>query len=82
MFLLKFGEISVLAETSLEDASRLMRENHVGDVVVIEPRGDRRVPIGMLTDRDIVLATIAIGAPVAALVGRTGARDVGTLACR
>jgi CBS domain-containing protein len=59
--------ISVLAETSLEDASRLMRENHVGDVVVIEPRGDRRVPIGMLTDRDIVLATIAIGAPVAAL---------------
>jgi CBS domain-containing protein len=59
--------VSVLSEASLEDASRAMRENHVGDVVVIEVRGGRKVPVGMLTDRDIVMATVALGAPTNAL---------------
>ena len=55
--------VTVTPETNLEDASRLMRENHVGDVVVVEVKAGRKVPVGILTDRDIVLATIAVGAP-------------------
>jgi CBS domain-containing protein len=43
-------------ETSIVDAVGLMRTHHVGDVVVVrEPDGDR-VPIGILTDRDVALA--------------------------
>jgi CBS domain-containing protein len=56
--------VTVTTETSLEDTARLMRENHVGDVVVVELKGDRKLPVGILTDRDIVMATIALGAPV------------------
>lgn len=40
-------------------AARLMRERHVGDVVVVdEPNGDQ-TPIGVVTDRDIVIEVIA-----------------------
>lgn len=56
--------VTVTTETSLEDAARLMRENHVGDVVVVDQKGNGKVPVGILTDRDIVMATIALGAPV------------------
>jgi len=41
------------------DAAKRMRMFHVGDVVVIEDRGDMRVPVGILTDRDIVLSVVA-----------------------
>ncbi len=59
--------VTVTADTSLEDAARLMRENHVGDVVIVESKGSKKIPIGILTDRDIVMATIALGAPAAPL---------------
>ncbi|MGF6384294.1 CBS domain-containing protein [Paraburkholderia atlantica] len=36
-----------------------MREQHVGDIVVVETIGGRSAPVGMLTDRDIVLAIVA-----------------------
>jgi len=41
------------------DAAALMREEHVGDLIVVEERAGRRVPIGILTDRDIVIAVVA-----------------------
>jgi CBS domain-containing protein len=44
---------------AIVDAAKRMRMFHVGDVIVIENRGDRRVPVGILTDRDIVLSIVA-----------------------
>lgn len=43
--------------------ARRMREHHVGCVVVVEdgPRG--RVPIGVVTDRDLVVRVLATRAP-------------------
>jgi CBS domain-containing protein len=41
------------------DAAKRMRMFHVGDVVVVENRGNCRVPVGILTDRDIVLSIVA-----------------------
>jgi CBS domain-containing protein len=38
-----------------------MRTHHVGDLVVVETREYRRVPVGMLTDRDLVIEIIAEG---------------------
>jgi len=40
-------------------AAKLMRKYHVGGVLVIEPRNGERAPIGILTDRDIVISVIA-----------------------
>jgi CBS domain-containing protein len=45
--------------TPLTDAARLMREHHVGSLVVVDESGKGRVPVGMLTDRDIVVAVVA-----------------------
>ena len=43
-----------LNDTALE-AARLMRQHHVGDVIVIvEDSGGVRVPVGIVTDRDLV----------------------------
>jgi CBS domain-containing protein len=41
------------------DAAALMREEHVGDLIVVETRGNASVPVGILTDRDIVVGVVA-----------------------
>jgi len=55
------SRVVVVAEpgTDLREAARLMRDHHVGALVVIEGSdGDKR-PIGIVTDRDIVVAVVA-----------------------
>ena len=44
---------------SIVDAAKRMRMLHVGTVVVVDERGGQQVPIGILTDRDIVLSIVA-----------------------
>ena len=44
---------------SVVDAAALMREEHVGDLIVVETRGNASVPVGILTDRDVVVGVIA-----------------------
>jgi CBS domain-containing protein len=41
------------------DAAKRMRTSHVGDLVVIENRNGRHLPIGIVTDRDIVISVVA-----------------------
>jgi CBS domain-containing protein len=36
-----------------------MRTHHVGDLVVIEEQNGRRIPVGIVTDRDIVIEVLA-----------------------
>ena len=43
----------------VQTAVDLMRSHHVGDVVVVERRDGRSKPVGILTDRDIVLEILA-----------------------
>lgn len=44
---------------SATDAARMMRGYHVGDLVVVEARNGERVPVGILTDRDLVVEVMA-----------------------
>jgi len=46
-------------DTKLVEAARLMREHHVGTLVIVVERASERVPVGILTDRDIVVAVVA-----------------------
>lgn len=48
-------------KTSLSEAARLMREHHVGDVIVVSEETGKRHPVGIVTDRDIVVEVIATG---------------------
>jgi CBS domain-containing protein len=44
---------------SVSEAARLMRERHVGSLVVVDETEQGRVVVGMLTDRDIVTSIVA-----------------------
>jgi CBS domain-containing protein len=46
-------------DSSISQAAQLMREQHVGDLVVVEEKGGRRIPVGILTDRDLVIEILA-----------------------
>mgnify|MGYP006286512043 CR=1 FL=1 len=46
-------------DTSAQEAARLMREYHVGDLLVVEEIGGERVPLGVVTDRDLVVEILA-----------------------
>lgn len=47
-------------DTVLE-AAQLMRQHHVGDVLVVEDRDGIRIPVGIVTDRDLVIEIMAPG---------------------
>lgn len=46
-------------ETSIVEAAKLMRQHHVGSLVVVSRDTDGDRPIGILTDRDIVVEVLA-----------------------
>lgn len=51
--------IIVEKNETVQEAAKLMREYHVGDVVVVEHRENKNFPVGILTDRDIVVELLA-----------------------
>ncbi|BBA44812.1 MULTISPECIES: CBS domain-containing protein [Burkholderia] len=52
---------------SVVEAAARMRDAHAGDLVVVREREGRCEPVGMLTDRDIVLAVVGPDAQPASL---------------
>ena len=46
--------------TSIRDAAKLMRQNHVGDLIVVKGSRDSRKPVGIVTDRDLVVSVLAV----------------------
>jgi len=46
-------------DSSIKEIAKLMRHHHVGDVVIVSGEGNKAKPIGILTDRDIVVELIA-----------------------
>lgn len=49
---------------SIFRAAKIMRERHVGDVVVVDITNGLHAPVGILTDRDIVIGVLAKGMPL------------------
>jgi CBS domain-containing protein len=65
---------------SIADAARVMREHHVGCLVVVEEATpDERIVVGMLTDRDIAIGAVAADRdPHSTRVGDLMSRNVAT----
>ena len=51
--------ITVQRDATVLHAAMLMRQYHVGDVVVIEAQNAQCVPVGIVTDRDVVIKLVA-----------------------
>jgi predicted transcriptional regulator len=47
-------------DESVAAIARRMREFHVGDVVVVDSQGGIRKPLGVVTDRDLVIEVMAL----------------------
>lgn len=53
------GVVCCEANASIPQIAQLMRKHHVGDVIVVRHDGNARIPVGIVTDRDIVIETVA-----------------------
>lgn len=54
-----YNVVTVAPGASVNEAARAMRQHHVGDVVVAERRDGRLTPVGIVTDRDLVVEVLA-----------------------
>lgn len=73
--------ISCTRDETVQSAAYLMRKHHVGDLVVVDRIDDDAIPVGIVTDRDIVVSVIALGLdPASLLVGDIMTDDL--LTCR
>ena len=74
-------EVVITEKTlSVVDAAQLMRKHHVGDLVVVDEKGGRKHPVGIVTDRDIVVEVVAAGVNADALkVGDIMGPEVATV---
>ena len=48
-------------DTTVKAAAALMREAHIGSLVIVDELNGKCIPSGILTDRDIVVAVVALG---------------------
>ena len=46
-------------DSTLEEAAHMMRECHTGTVIVTRFENGRKIPLGIVTDRDIVVSVLA-----------------------
>jgi signal-transduction protein with cAMP-binding, CBS, and nucleotidyltransferase domain len=68
--------VQLQVDTTLNDAARTMREEDIGDVVVMD---DDRL-VGLVTDRDIVVRAVAEGMnPQSTTLGAVVSKDLATV---
>jgi CBS domain-containing protein len=91
---MKLKELCVLdvaccqKDTTVAEAARLMRQHHTGDLIVTDDSDGIREPVGVVTDRDVVMEVVAKGhdpgrTHVSEIMGRpvvvaSGSEDVAT----
>ena len=72
--------VTVTRETTIIEAATLMRTHHIGALVVVQQTRDGTVPVGVLTDRDVVIEVVAAGlSPATVKVGEIVQRPVITV---
>jgi CBS domain-containing protein len=50
---------TITPDQDIVEAAVRMREEHVGDLIVVNHHGNKRIPVGIITDRDIVVGIVA-----------------------
>ncbi|HEX6364077.1 MAG TPA: CBS domain-containing protein [Albitalea sp.] len=70
---MNIGEVCIhdiatcVRSATLREIAKVMRDRHVGNVVVVEPVDGEVLPVGIVTDRDLVVCVIAAGRDAGAL---------------
>lgn len=55
----KCDVVTITKDASIQEAAQLMKENNIGDVIVVETQEKLDKPIGIVTDRDIIIDVVA-----------------------
>jgi CBS domain-containing protein len=72
--------VVVEEEKSVAEAAAIMRQYHVGDVVICKTKYGKQIPVGIITDRDIALEIVAKGTdPESIRVGDAMSFDLTTV---
>jgi CBS domain-containing protein len=50
--------ITIHRDDTLVEAAQRIRKHHVGTLIVVDEKDGQRIPVGMLTDRDLVLSVL------------------------
>lgn len=66
--------VSVERGATLQFAAHLMKKYHVGSLVVVEANGSKQ-PIGVITDRDMVVEVVAENRPITCRVDEVMSRN-------
>ena len=75
--------VVVEEDKSVTEAAAIMRQYHVGDVVICKAQSGKQVPVGIITDRDVALEIVAKGIdPDSIRVGDAMSFDLTTVAER
>ncbi|MGD8559601.1 MAG: CBS domain-containing protein [Gammaproteobacteria bacterium] len=51
-------------DASIAEIAQLMREHHVGSIVITEQQNDLHIPVGLVTDRDLVIELLSKGVDI------------------
>ncbi|MFO7641410.1 MAG: CBS domain-containing protein [Candidatus Competibacteraceae bacterium] len=71
--------ITAERSTEIGEIARIMRREHVGTIVVVERRDNAEYPVGIVTDRDLVIEVLALSlAPDTITVGDIMSGDLVT----
>jgi len=71
--------VCVESNATLQFAAQMMQKHHVGALVVVKLNGIKK-PIGILTDRDIVLGVVTHNLPIDSLVNEVMSKNPVTVA--
>ncbi len=56
--------VFTVKSSTVQEAAQLMRQHHVGSLVVVDEGSEPPVPVGLVTDRDLVVELVAENVPV------------------
>lgn len=72
--------IVIQRDATIVEAAKLMRQFHVGALIVVEKRDGRQIPAGVVTDRDLIVEVVATELDAAVItVGDIMAAEVFTI---
>jgi CBS domain-containing protein len=56
--------ITATKECGIVESAKLMRQHHVGSLIIVSEHHDGARPVGILTDRDLVIEVLALDVPL------------------
>ncbi len=51
--------VTLQRDATAQEAAKLMRQHHIGDIIIVDNRNGTQMPVGIVTDRDLIVEIVA-----------------------